>query len=420
MKLFLRLVKESLVFSFTAIIANPVRTLLSLLGVTIGIFTIIAVLSVVDSLEKNIKSSFNFLGTDNLRVEKWPWEFDNPGYEWWKFWRRPHPTYKEYTFLKENLKNAEAVEIKSGRDNLTIKYLNNSSSGVGLSGIVYESKEINDYQILSGRYYTENETILGSNYVIIGYKVMQELFENPDFAIGKEIKIKGVKFRVIGVFEEEGESFVGGDSFDRQMTIPFNSFKKIYRVGKKGSEAALIVKGNSDLDPGLQNLEYELRGILRAQRGLKPTEEENFAINRPEFLTNIIGSVFDIVSLAGWVIGSFSIFVGGFGIANTMFVSVKERVPIIGLQKSLGAKNYFILMQFLFESSFLSIIGGVIGLLFVFLISILIDSGSFELSISFANVILGLSISSIIGVGAGIIPAIFASRLDPVEAIRSN
>jgi putative ABC transport system permease protein len=167
-------------------------------------------------------------------------------------------------------------------------------------------------------------------------------------------------------------------------------------------------------------LEYELRGILRAQRGLKPTEQENFAINRPEFLTNLIGGVFDIVSLAGWVIGSFSIFVGGFGIANIMFVSVKERVPIIGLQKSLGAKNYFILMQFLFESSFLSIIGGVIGLLFVFLIAILVDLGSFELSISFANVILGLSISTIIGVGAGIIPAIFASRLDPVEAIRSN
>ena len=249
---------------------------------------------------------------------------------------------------------------------------------------------------------------------------MEDLFINSDYAIGKEIKIKGVKFRVIGVFEEEGESFVGGNTFDRRMLIPFNSFKKIYRVGKKGSNAALIVKGNSDLDPGLQNLEYELRGILRAQRGLKPTEQENFAINRPEFLTNLIGGVFDIVSLAGWVIGSFSIFVGGFGIANIMFVSVKERVPIIGLQKSLGAKNYFILMQFLFESSFLSIIGGVIGLLFVFLIAILLDLGSFELSISFANVILGLSISTIIGVGAGIIPAIFASRLDPVEAIRSN
>ena len=419
MKLFLRLILESLFFSFNAIIANPIRTFLSLLGVTIGIFTIIAVLSLVDSLEDSIQDSLDFLGTDNLRVEKWPWEFDNPGYEWWKFWKRPHPTYKEYAFLKENLKNAEAVEILVFRDGLTIKYLNNSSSEVNLTGIVYESKEINDYKILSGRYYTENEIILGSNYVIIGYKIMEDLFENPDYAIGKDIKIKGVKFRVIGVFEEEGESFVGGDSFDRQMTVPFNSFKKIYRVGKKGSNAAMIVKGNSELDPGLENLEYELRGVLRARRGLKPTEDENFAINRPEYLTGFVSAIFSTISIAGWVIGSFSIFVGGFGIANIMFVSVKERVPIIGLQKSLGAKNYFILMQFLFESSFLSIIGGVIGLIFVFLITF-VDLGSFDLRISLTNVILGISISTIIGVFAGLIPAVFASRLDPVEAIRSN
>ena len=419
MKLFLRLILESLFFSFNAIIANPIRTLLSLLGVTIGIFTIIAVLSLVDSLEDSIQDSLDFLGTDNLRVEKWPWEFDNPGYEWWKFWKRPHPTYKEYAFLKENIKNAEAVEILVFRDGLTIKYLNNSSSEVNLTGIVYESKEINDYKILSGRYYTENETILGSNYVIIGYKIMEDLFKNSDYAIGKEIKIKGVKFRVIGVFEEEGESFVGGNSSDRMMTVPFNSFKKIYRVGKKGSNAAMIIKGNSELDPGLENLEYELRGLLRARRGLKPTEDENFAINRPEYLTGFISAIFSTISIAGWVIGSFSIFVGGFGIANIMFVSVKERVPIIGLQKSLGAKNYFILMQFLFESSFLSIIGGVIGLIFVFLITF-VDLGSFDLRISLTNVILGISISTIIGVFAGLIPAIFASRLDPVEAIRSN
>ena len=419
MKLFLRLILESLFFSFNAIIANPIRTFLSLLGVTIGIFTIIAVLSLVDSLEDSIQDSLDFLGTDNLRVEKWPWEFDNPGYEWWKFWKRPHPTYKEYTFLKENLKNAEEVGIFVGRDGLTIKYLNNSSSEVGLTGVVYEAKEIQNYKIFSGRYYTENETILGSNYVIIGYKIMEDLFENSDYAIGKEIKIKGVKFRVIGVFEEEGESFVGGDSFDRQMIIPFNSFKKIYRVGKKGSNAALIVKGNSELDPSLENLEYELTGVLRARRGLKPTEDQNFAINRPEYLTGFVSAIFGTISIAGWVIGSFSIFVGGFGIANIMFVSVKERVPIIGLQKSLGAKNYFILMQFLFESSFLSIIGGVLGLIFVFLITF-VDLGSFDLKISLTNVILGISISTIIGVCAGLIPAIFASRLDPVEAIRSN
>jgi len=419
MKLFIRLVLESFLFSFNSIIANPIRTLLSLLGVTIGIFTIIAVLSLVDSLEDSIQNSLDFLGTDNLRVEKWPWEFDNPSYEWWKFWKRPHPTYKEYTFLKENLKHAEAVEILVFRQGLTIKYLNNSSSEVTLIGIVYDSKEISDYKIISGRYYTENETILGSNYVVIGYKIMQDLFENSDYAIGKEIKIKGVKFRVIGVLEEEGESFVGGDSNDRNMRVPFNSFKKIYRTGKKGSNAALVVKGNSELDPRLENLEYELKGMLRVRRGLKPTEDQNFAINRPEYLTGFVSSIFSSISIAGWVIGSFSIFVGGFGIANIMFVSVKERVPIIGLQKSLGAKNYFILMQFLFESSFLSIIGGVIGLIFVFLITF-VDLGSFDLRISLTNVILGISISTIIGICAGLIPAIFASRLDPVEAIRLN
>ena len=250
---------------------------------------------------------------------------------------------------------------------------------------------------------------------------MEDLFENYDYAIGKEIKIKGVKFRVIGVFEEEGESFVGGDSFDRQMTVPFNSFKKIYRVGKKGSDAALIVKGNSELDPGLENLEYELRGLLRARRGLKPTEDENFAINRPEYLTGFVSSIFSTISIAGWVIGSFSIFVGGFGIANIMFVSVKERTKIIGIQKALGAKNIFILLQFLFESIFLCVLGGVFGLAIVWILATVAGNMlDFNMNLTTQNIILGLWVSAIIGVISGIIPAFSASRLNPVDAIRSN
>ena len=419
MKLFLRLLKESFVFSFNALIANPIRTVLSLLGVTIGIFTIIAVLSTVDSLEKSIKDNLSFLGTDNLRVEKWPWDFNNPSYEWWKFFRRPEPTYREYEFLKENLVNADAVEILTSREGVNVKYSNNSSRVDNLNGVVFENQFFGDWEFVAGRFFTQNETLTGSNAAIIGYKIMEDLFKTPDFAIGKQLKIKGKSYTIIGVTKEQGESFGAGDSFDRQMFIPFNSFKKIYKVGRKGSNAVLRVKGNGDEDPGLINLEYELRGLIRAKRGTKPIEDDSFAINRPEYLASFVSTIFGTISIAGWVIGSFSILVGGFGIANIMFVSVKERVPIIGLQKSLGAKKYFILMQFLFESSFLSIFGGLFGIFFVFLLT-LPDLGTFDLVISLENVILGVTISSVIGILAGLLPALFASNLDPVEAIRSN
>ena len=419
MKLFLRLLKESLIFSFKSLVVNPIRTLLSLLGVTIGIFTIIAVLSTVDSLERSIKDNLSFLGTDNLRVEKWPWDFTNPGYEWWKFWKRPEPIYREYEFLRDNLSSAESVEIISGKGGVNVKYLNNSSSIDNLNGIVYENKFFNDWEFVSGRFFTQNETLTGANAAIIGHKIMKDLFKTPENAIGKQLKIKGRSFTIIGVQKEQGEAFGGGDSFDRQMSIPFNSFKKIYKVGRKGSGSVIRIKGISDNDPGLVNLEYELKGLLRAKRGLKPIEEDNFAINRPEYLASFVSTIFSTISIAGWVIGSFSILVGGFGIANIMFVSVKERVPIIGLQKSLGAKKYFILMQFLFESSFLSIFGGLCGIFFVFLLT-LPDLGSFDLVISLKNVIIGVTISSLIGILAGFFPALFASNLDPVEAIRSN
>ena len=419
MKLFLRLLKESLIFSFKSLVVNPIRTLLSLLGVTIGIFTIIAVLSTVDSLERSIKDNLSFLGTDNLRVEKWPWDFTNPGYEWWKFWKRPEPIYREYEFLRDNLSSAESVEIISSKGGVNVKYLNNSSSIDNLNGIVFENKFFNDWEFVSGRFFTQNETLTGANAAIIGHKIMKDLFKTPENAIGKQLKIKGRSFTIIGVQKEQGEAFGGGDSFDRQMSIPFNSFKKIYKVGRKGSGSVIRIKGISDNDPGLVNLEYELKGLLRAKRGLKPIEEDNFAINRPEYLASFVSTIFSTISIAGWVIGSFSILVGGFGIANIMFVSVKERVPIIGLQKSLGAKKYFILMQFLFESSFLSIFGGLCGIFFVFLLTFP-DLGSFDLVISLKNVIIGVTISSLIGILAGFFPALFASNLDPVEAIRSN
>lgn len=218
--------------------------------------------------------------------------------------------------------------------------------------------------------------------------------------------------------EKQGENMLGAPTNDKNAIVPYGAFNKLFSIGRGGVEPTIAVKG-LDTDPGLQELEYEIKGVMRNIRGLKPREEDNFALNRPEMVAEAISSLFKVIGIAGWVIGGFSILVGGFGIANIMFVSVKERTNIIGIQKSLGAKNYFILFQFLFESVFLSLIGGGIGIFIVFLITI-IPQDALKLLLSFANISLGLGVSVVIGVLSGIIPAVLASNLDPVIAIRSK
>lgn len=390
-----------------------------MLGVTIGIFAIIAVFTLVDSLERSIKDSLNFLGTNNINVEKWPYGLGGGPYPWWKYLQRPHPTLDEYEFLAANVDNARSITIFGVKGNVTAKRKNNSSTGLDLLGVAHGHKDVYEIPIDDGRYFTNAESAAGRNVIILGYRSAQDLFPNVT-PIGKEVKVRGLNFMVIGTIAEEGDSFLGAPSNDDIIYMPFNAFRKIYAAGSSsrgGIEPIITLKG-LDSDIGLVELEAELRGLMRRKRGLKPKEEDNFAINRPEAIANFIGSTFDVIGVAGWIIGSFSILVGGFGIANIMFVSVRERTNIIGIQKSLGAKNYFILFQFLFESIFLSCLGGAIGIFLVYLLSFA-SLGTLELTLTLSNVVIGLTVSVVIGTVSGIVPAALAARMDPVLAIRN-
>jgi len=412
----LRLLREGVIFAFLALWANKLRTFLSLLGITIGIFAVISVFAFVDSWEAQIKNSLANLGNEVIYIEKFPWTFGSD-YPWWKYVVRPVPTYKEYEQLQQRSETAAAVTIMTTFNGKLAKYEKNSLSGPNVMAVSHDYDQVRDFEIDKGRYFSPAESHIGARVIIIGKTVADQLFLGLD-PVGREMIVFDQKVRVLGTFKAEGNNSIN-TSLDDALMVPINLVRKTRGADFSDMYPLILVKGKEGIP--VSELKDDLRGTLRAIRKLKPAQEENFALNQISLLANQLNALFGAIGVIGWIIGGFSILVGGFGIANIMFVSVYERTSQIGIQKALGAKNYFILFQFLIESVVLSLLGGMLGLLLVYLMTLIAAKAlDFPVFLSAANFWLGIFVSGIIGVLAGILPAIRASRMNPVDAIRSS
>lgn len=413
--IYLKLLKESLLFALNALIVNKLRTFLSLLGITIGIFAIISVFTVIDSMEKKIKNSIESLGDNVVYVQKWPWEFGDE-YPWWKYMNRPLPNIKELDEIVKRSEKAEAAAFMISTSQ-TVQYKKYFAENVTIIAVSHDYDKVRNFELEKGRYFSFFESKSGRSLAIIGSNIAQTLYGgiNP---IGKDIKVAGYKLNVIGVFKKEGED-IFNNSTDNVVLAPINYVRKIVDIRNENMNPFIMIKAKENVHNA--ELLEELKGIMRAIRRIKPIADDDFALNQTSMLTKGFNDLFKIVDIAGLIIGGFSILVGGFGIANIMFVSVKERTHIIGIQKSLGAKNYFILLQFLYESVILCLIGGAIGLLLIYIGTLIVTYAlDFNLSLSTWNIISGLLISALIGLISGIAPAVTASKLNPVEAINSS
>lgn len=424
-----KLIQESISFAFQQLKNDKFRTFLSLFGVTIGIFSIVAIFTAIDAMEENARKGLDEMNPNVIFVSQFPMapetEISEDGtevmaeFKWWEYMKRPIPSYNDFKFLSEHSGLADAV-CMSVSSFQTVQYGRETVSRCNFYAISHDWPKVSSMNIELGRYFSADEGVKGSPVVILGYEIARELFGGEtdlNYALNKTIKLQGVTATVIGILKKEGESMVRIIDNDNSLFIPL-SFGKYFINYKNASANIFLVPKENVAQEELIN---ETTVLMRGVRRLTPGAENNFSVGSISFITDIVGGIFSTISTVGWIIAAFSLLIGGFGIANIMFVSVKERTNIIGIQKALGAKRYVILTQFLVESIFLALAGGTIGILIVCaIVAVMPDIDMFTARISVSNIISGLVIAVVIGVVSGIIPAITGAKLNPVDAINSK
>ena len=409
--------KESFLFALNALRTNVLRTILTLSGVTIGIFSIISVFTLIDYLEREVRNSIESLGNNVVYIQKWPWTppEGESEYPWWRYMNRRIPSSDDYEQIKRRSHIADAVSYVMSSQKM-LQYEDNSYNNVLVKGVSDGFDDIWTFEMSDGRYFSPYEHNSGAAVALIGAEIAEELFPDAD-PIGKRVKMMGRKLTIIGVVQRQGEDMFG-NSLDKNIIISLKYAQSLFNLHSESVNPMILVKARNGYTT--DDLVDELTGVMRAIRRIKPSGENDFALNRISLIRKNFDSLFGFIDLAGIFIGGFSILVGGFGIANIMFVSVKERTRIIGIQKALGAKRKFILWQFLIESTVLSLLGGLAGLVIVFGMALSVSIATeTEMALSLVNVLKGIGISAVIGILSGFMPAWKASKMDPVEAINS-
>jgi putative ABC transport system permease protein len=321
----------------------------------------------------------------------------------------------EYQAIKKRSAKTEAVSFLVAKSD-RLKYKNNVANDAVLAAVTDDMERVVLFEIAKGRYFSPYDYLSGSNVAVLGAEVAEQLFGDTE-PVGKVITMSGgFKATVIGVLKKEGQGAISLSNVDQITLVPMNFGRNFINIRNRFVDSQMIVKARPGVS--VQELTDELTMIMRATRRLKPVEVSNFSINNSKMLSQGFEAVFKGINIGGWLIGAFAILVGGFGIANIMFVSVRERTNIIGIQKALGAKKGFILQQFLTESVMLSLAGGILGLIMIFIGSLVINYlYDLNMHLTAGNILLALTISGLIGVIAGYAPASAAARMNPVDAI---